>query len=70
MGVVNWLFVPVRAPRPTAPVPDPDAPVDWQSILHHGDRRLNRDLRRADDRRRRAAATARDPHGRRPFRRG
>lgn len=29
------------------------APVDWRTILHYGDRRLDRDLRRKDDLRRR-----------------
>jgi len=27
--------------------------VDWNAILYHGDRRLDRDLRRSQDRRRR-----------------
>ncbi|WP_343992255.1 glycosyltransferase family 2 protein [Nocardioides dubius] len=58
MGVVNWLFVPVRAPKAAAPTPDPNAPIDWDGILYHGDRRLNRDLRGKRDRRRRAAATS------------
>ncbi|MGO1537923.1 MAG: glycosyltransferase family 2 protein [Leucobacter sp.] len=38
-----------RPPRRT----DPNAAVDWRSILHYGDRRLDRDLRRKDDLRRR-----------------
>ncbi|SFR72042.1 Glycosyl transferase family group 2 [Agromyces sp. CF514] len=33
-------------------------PVDWEGILYHGDRRLNRDLRRDNDRRRRAGSRA------------
>ncbi|GAA1522685.1 glycosyltransferase family 2 protein [Agromyces terreus] len=32
-------------------------PVDWEGILYHGDRRLNRDLKRDNDRRRRAGAS-------------
>jgi cellulose synthase/poly-beta-1,6-N-acetylglucosamine synthase-like glycosyltransferase len=54
MGVVHWLMVPKRAPRP-APEPAPAGPqlIDWAAILYHGDRRLGRDLRRRDDRRRR-----------------
>lgn len=53
MGVVNWLFVPRKVAPAPAPEDDPDRPVDWDGILYHGDRRLDRDLRRRDDRRRR-----------------
>ena len=59
MGVVNWLFVPVRKPAPAPTGPLVPAPVDWESILYHGDRRLGRDLRRKDDRRRRIERTKR-----------
>jgi cellulose synthase/poly-beta-1,6-N-acetylglucosamine synthase-like glycosyltransferase len=54
MGVANWLMVPKRT-RVAAPVAVADGPqdVDWASILYHGDRRLGRDLRRRNDRRRR-----------------
>lgn len=53
LGVVNWLYVDKKQPAPVAePIPD-DAPVRWESILYHGDRRLARDLRRRGDRRRR-----------------
>ncbi|WP_245933602.1 glycosyltransferase family 2 protein [Arthrobacter livingstonensis] len=55
LGVVNWLYVKPRVR--TAPVPVVVAKtteeVDWQALLYHGDRRLNRDLRGGTDRRRR-----------------
>lgn len=55
LGAVNWLYV---APKPKAKpeslvVPKTAEEVDWESILYHGDRRLNRDLRGGTDRRRR-----------------
>ena len=53
MAVVNWLYVPKREEPVDGPVPADDQPVDWAGILYHGDRRLDRDLRRADERRRR-----------------
>lgn len=53
LGAVNWLWVPVK-PKPKPVTRDPNAPVDWQSILYFGDRRLGRDVRRDRDRRRRA----------------
>ena len=53
MAVVNWLYVPEREPKAVKPVPAGDQPVDWAAILYHGDRRLDRDLRRDDERRRR-----------------
>jgi hypothetical protein len=57
LGVVNWLYV---SPRPKrvkeSPVIAKTAEeVDWETILYHGDRRLNRDLRGSTDRRRRIA---------------
>ncbi|MFI5084412.1 MAG: glycosyltransferase family 2 protein [Actinomycetales bacterium] len=57
LGVLNWLYV---APRTTTAaaavvVPKTAEEVDWQSILYHGDRRLNRDLRGGSDRRRRVS---------------
>ncbi|MEB4615218.1 glycosyltransferase family 2 protein, partial [Leucobacter sp. M11] len=56
LGVVGWLYVPVK-PKKTPPVspvvPKASTEVDWRGILYHGDRRLNRDLRRGGDRRRR-----------------
>ena len=54
LGVVNWLWVdnkPALAER----VVDPSAPVNWEAILYHGDRRLARDAHHDRDRRRRAA---------------
>lgn len=55
LGVVNWLYVRPRVRM--APVPVVVAKtaeeVDWQALLYHGDRRLNRDLRGGTDRRRR-----------------
>jgi cellulose synthase (UDP-forming) len=54
MGLLNWIFVPKRrAPEPEA-APAGPGPTDWRGILYYGDRRLNRDLRGRDDRRRRA----------------
>lgn len=55
MGVLNWLMVPKRRPAAKSAVPALAGAqdVDWASILYHGDRRLGRDLRRRDDRRRR-----------------
>lgn len=52
LGVVNWLFVERRPKKVDAPVRE-DADIDWAGILYYGDRRLARDLRRRDDRRRR-----------------
>lgn len=54
-GVVSWLFVsPKKTPVPAAPYPTatPET-TDWETILYQGDRRLNRDLRGKNDRRRR-----------------
>ena len=56
LGLVNWLYVPERPRKDRRPLgdrADPDAPVNWQAILFHGDRRLRRDLARTSDRRRR-----------------
>ncbi|AOY70079.1 glycosyltransferase [Arthrobacter sp. ZXY-2] len=55
LGAINWLYV---TPKVKGQVKSPVVPktaeeVDWQSILYHGDRRLNRDLRDGTDRRRR-----------------
>ncbi|MGV8908110.1 MAG: glycosyltransferase family 2 protein [Propionicimonas sp.] len=54
LGIVNWLFVDEKV-KPTPRVVDPHAPVNWQSLLYYGDRRLNRDSHHDKDRRRRAA---------------
>lgn len=54
-GVVSWLFVsPKKTPVPAAsyPTATPET-TDWETILYQGDRRLNRDLRGKNDRRRR-----------------
>ena len=54
LGIANWLYVDKKAPAVAEkPIVDPSKPVDWSSILYHGDRRLNRDLRSKNDRRRR-----------------
>ncbi|MFT4231672.1 MAG: glycosyltransferase family 2 protein [Leucobacter sp.] len=54
LGVVGWLYVPEKKPRKErVNLVDPDAQVNWQAILYHGDRRLRRDLARTSDRRRR-----------------
>jgi len=53
LGVLNWLYV-EKKPKKVAAEPYPtDKDVDWAAILYHGDRRLARDLRLRDDRRRR-----------------
>ncbi|MDQ0755108.1 glycosyltransferase family 2 protein [Arthrobacter sp. B3I4] len=56
LGVLNWLYVRPKQPVSAQPVIVPKSPeeVDWESILYHGDRRLNRDLRGKKDRRKRA----------------
>lgn len=58
LGVLNWLYVkPRQAPAAAAEIiPKSPEEVDWESILYHGDRRLNRDLRGDEDRRKRAGA--------------
>ncbi|KAA1373711.1 glycosyltransferase [Aeromicrobium fastidiosum] len=58
LGVVNWLFVERRPQKVEAPPPT-DTAIDWASILYYGDRRLARDLRRRDDRRRRLRSAPR-----------
>lgn len=58
LGILNWLYVsPRRKATPVTRVVDktPEE-ADWASILYHGDRRLNRDLRGSSDRRRRVSA--------------
>ncbi|RNL54405.1 glycosyltransferase family 2 protein [Arthrobacter oryzae] len=57
LGMLSWLYV---APRSMAVKESPVVEktvdeVDWETILYHGDRRLNRDLRGSTDRRRRVA---------------
>ncbi|WP_235436305.1 glycosyltransferase family 2 protein [Arthrobacter sp. RIT-PI-e] len=56
LGVLNWLYVKprVRKVEVSKVVAKTAAEADWASILYHGDRRLNRDLRSGNDRRRRA----------------
>ena len=56
LGVLNWLYVRPKAvaAEPPAIIPKSPQEVDWASILYHGDRRLNRDLRGKKDRRKRA----------------
>ncbi|WP_082500595.1 glycosyltransferase family 2 protein [Agreia sp. Leaf244] len=54
LGFLNFLYVERRVKElPEHSPVDPDAPVDWRTILYHGDRRLGRDLRQSKDRRRR-----------------
>lgn len=56
LGLLNWLYVKPKEAAPEGPLVIPKSPeeVDWESILYHGDRRLNRDLRGDTDRRKRA----------------
>ncbi|WP_256871356.1 glycosyltransferase family 2 protein [Paenarthrobacter nitroguajacolicus] len=55
LGAVNWLYVTPRTQAKPESLVEPKTAeeVDWESILYHGDRRLNRDLRCGTDRRRR-----------------
>ncbi|MET4003038.1 cellulose synthase (UDP-forming) [Arthrobacter sp. UYCu511] len=57
LGAINWLYIKPRVPRAAVSpvVPKTAEEVDWQALLYHGDRRLNRDLRGGSDRRRRVA---------------
>jgi hypothetical protein len=57
LGVVNWLYVSPRARtvKESPVIAKTAEEVDWETILYHGDRRLNRDLRGSTDRRRRIA---------------
>lgn len=60
LGVVGWLYVPEKPARPASSSSDgagsgTPAPVSWRGILHHGDRRLGRDVARAGDLRRRVS---------------
>lgn len=58
LGFVNWLYVkpkPTPAPKEDVVVPTTPEQVDWAGILYHGDRRLNRDLRGSEDRRKRVS---------------
>ncbi|WP_431712152.1 glycosyltransferase family 2 protein [Glutamicibacter uratoxydans] len=55
LGIVSWLFVTPRTkaqPAPEYPQATPES-TDWATILYQGDRRLNRDLRGSEDRRKR-----------------
>jgi cellulose synthase (UDP-forming) len=54
LGFLNFLYVEEKRKKvPAASLVDPNHTVDWQRILYYGDRRLNRDVRGAKDRRRR-----------------
>ncbi|WP_162903762.1 glycosyltransferase family 2 protein [Leucobacter sp. wl10] len=64
LGIVGWLYVPEKKPRSKrASLVDPDAEVNWQAILYHGDRRLRRDLARTSDRRRRLSTVRAEVDG-------
>jgi cellulose synthase (UDP-forming) len=65
LGFLNFLYV-ERTPKkqPQGSLVDPDALVDWQTILYHGDRRLGRDLRQSKDRRRRIGIRSSSPRAR------
>jgi cellulose synthase (UDP-forming) len=55
LGMLSWLYVAPKKPKQAAPQIVPKSPekIDWESVLYYGDRRLNRDLRAGNDRRRR-----------------
>ncbi|MGW6175217.1 glycosyltransferase family 2 protein [Arthrobacter sp. NPDC055138] len=57
LGTISWLYVEPKKSKPVEPVviPKTAEEIDFGSILYHGDRRLNRDLRGSHDRRRRAS---------------
>jgi cellulose synthase/poly-beta-1,6-N-acetylglucosamine synthase-like glycosyltransferase len=57
LGTLNWLYVTPRPKKIEEPpvIAKSAEEVDWEAILYHGDRRLNRDLRGSTDRRRRIA---------------
>ncbi|MET4097042.1 glycosyltransferase family 2 protein [Arthrobacter sp. UYCu712] len=57
LGMLNWLYVsPRSSTEKVSPVVAKSLEeIDWEQILYHGDRRLNRDLRGSTDRRRRIA---------------
>jgi len=64
LGIVGWLWVEPKKKRERGPKTyDTSKPIDWQSILYYGERRLGRDFRREKDRRRRV--TSRSGPGRR-----
>lgn len=55
LGLISWLFIapkPKAQPAPVHPQATPET-TDWATILYQGDRRLNRDLRGSEDRRKR-----------------
>lgn len=56
LGVLNWLYVAPRVKKveESKVIAKTAEEADWESILYHGDRRLNRDLRSGNDRRRRS----------------
>ncbi|PPF61496.1 glycosyltransferase [Clavibacter michiganensis] len=65
LGFLNFLYVDRKKKKePKRSLVDPDAPVDWQTILYHGDRRLGRDLRQSKDRRRRIGIRSSSPRSR------
>ncbi|WP_084606059.1 glycosyltransferase family 2 protein [Agreia bicolorata] len=65
LGFLNFLYVDRKKKKePQRSLVDPDAPVDWQTILYHGDRRLGRDLRQSKDRRRRIGIRSSSPRSR------
>ncbi len=57
LGVLNWLYVKpkAKATEKSSVIDKTADEADWESILYHGDRRLNRDLRGSTDRRRRVS---------------
>lgn len=55
LGVVQWIFVPPKKAKVATvsyPVATPEN-TDWSTLLYQGDRRLDRDLRGSNDRRKR-----------------
>lgn len=60
LGALGWLYVERKPVAASSAEPQlaVDGPVDWETILYEGDRRLNRDLRDPADRRRRVSTNA------------